>query len=916
MTEKKPAGGGETVWQFIDEAGSFEWQNPTPANELYFPLCNEAGMMASITPHLHGDATTGWHSFLRRPLVMADLHNTRSTRNFWIFNSELGAYSIVGRSAGQIGADDPSITVRVSGTFLAHTLERIDPTSGIRSEITSFCPVADDKVEIHRVRLTNIGSDSLDFAATTSFPLYARSADNLRDHNHWTSLSHRAVLIDRGLVVTPEMLHDEGGHRPNVSSYFVLAFDGDGGAPIGQFPSVREFIGEGNLEWPDAVTENRTAVRIAGQHCDGEEVIGALRFATRRLKPGECCEYVVIEGATEQVQSVEGCAARYGSAEKVAQALQENNVYWRDRVERIRFESAHPRFDQWMRWVSLQPILRKIYGNSFLPHFDYGRGGRGWRDLWQDCLALLLQNPEEMKESLVSYFDGVRIDGSNATIINKALGEFVADRNHVSRVWMDHGVWPYCTLRLYIDQTGDFDVLLAERTYWRDHQICRAKARDAEWRESNGTKLGNRNGEVYTGTILEHILVQHLTCFCNVGEHNHMKLEDADWNDLLDMANDRGESVPFSAFYGRNLIDIADLIDHLARKCGLRELLLASDLLRLTGMDEPLDMESPQAKRQRLQDYFKRVHTEFSGEKRTVVIAELSAELRRMGNWVLEHVRNEEWVESASGHGFFNGYYNNDGIRVDGDDVDGPRMNLTAQTFAILSGAATEHQVRRSYSACRSILSDPCTAGLRLTTPLGPHRWNLGRGFAVVYGEKETGGTFNHMVVMFANGLYRRGFVQEGYGVLLQTYGLATNARHAKIYPGIPEYINCKGQGKYHYLSGSASWFLMTMLTQVFGVRGELGDLVLDPKLLVEQFDAEGQATAWAYFSRKRIRTIYENRDRLEFDEYAVVEVQINDEYVEIQRTDCGQVRISKEQLEARLLSNQENVIHVRLERR
>jgi len=40
--------------------------------------------------------------------------------------------------------------------------------------------------------------------------------------------------------------------------------------------------------------------------------------------------------------------------------------------------------------VAIQPTLRKIFGCSFLPDFDYGKGGRGWRDLWQDCLGLIL----------------------------------------------------------------------------------------------------------------------------------------------------------------------------------------------------------------------------------------------------------------------------------------------------------------------------------------------------------------------------------------------------------------------------------------------------------------------------------------------------------------------------------------------
>ena len=103
----------------------------------------------------------------------------------------------------------------------------------------------------------------------------------------------------------------------------------------------------------------------------------------------------------------------------------------------------------------MQPFLRRLFGNSFLPYHDYGRGGRGWRDLWQDCLALLMLEPEPVHDLLFSNFAGVRVDGSNATIIGSRPGEFKADRNNIPRVWMDHGAWPYLTTRLYIDSDGD-----------------------------------------------------------------------------------------------------------------------------------------------------------------------------------------------------------------------------------------------------------------------------------------------------------------------------------------------------------------------------------------------------------------------------------------------------------------------------
>lgn len=93
----------------------------------------------------------------------------------------------------------------------------------------------------------------------------------------------------------------------------------------------------------------------------------------------------------------------------------------------------------------------------------YGRSADNlrdqWRDLWQDSLALLLNDAKDVRNRLISYYGGVRIDGSNATIIDQTPGKFIADRNSIVRVWMDHGMWPLLTTSLYIHQTGDGDIL-------------------------------------------------------------------------------------------------------------------------------------------------------------------------------------------------------------------------------------------------------------------------------------------------------------------------------------------------------------------------------------------------------------------------------------------------------------------------
>ncbi len=88
----------------------------------------------------------------------------------------------------------------------------------------------------------------------------------------------------------------------------------------------------------------------------------------------------------------------------------------------VAFETGNSDVDNYLKWICFQPILRRIYGCSFLPYHDYGKGGRGWRDLWQDCLALLIMEPSDVRQMIVDNYGGVRIDGTNATIIGSSQG--------------------------------------------------------------------------------------------------------------------------------------------------------------------------------------------------------------------------------------------------------------------------------------------------------------------------------------------------------------------------------------------------------------------------------------------------------------------------------------------------------------
>src|SRR3989338_10700661 len=291
------------------------------------------------------------------------------------------------------------------------------------------------------VSLTNLGTAKLKITPTSAIPIFGRSADNLRDHHHVTSLLHRIISHPCGVVVKPTMSFDERGHKINETLYCVLGAGKNGELPAGAFTTVPDFLGEGgNFESPQAIIENLPPPQKDGSSYQGKAAVGALRFKALSLAPRAKAHFVLILGIASKDSELEEWLKKYGSLAKAEAALEANKTHWAEKVSAIQIRTQDKNYDGWIRWVSLQPILRKIFGCSFLPDFDYGRGGRGWRDLWQDCLALLLLRPEEARPLLLNNFAGVRMDGTNATIIGRAPGEFVADRNSITRVWMDHGV--------------------------------------------------------------------------------------------------------------------------------------------------------------------------------------------------------------------------------------------------------------------------------------------------------------------------------------------------------------------------------------------------------------------------------------------------------------------------------------------
>ena len=892
---KKPVIG---LYEYLPDGTSFVSRKAFGLRQIYFPLCgvDAEGIKSSITPRLSGDIKIDKDHYLTKPASVEDLRG--DARNFF-------CYVHGGEVVSLVSGDGSDASVEAG--MLWHTLKRVHAGASLEMEALNFVPISDENVELMRVTVRNVSGEERVITPTFSLPMFARALSNKHDHEHVTSLLHRIEQLPSGVCVEPTMIFNERGHRPNEAVYYVLGADAKSRDPVGTFPTTEGFYGEGgNAAAPEAVMDNISSTVLPGGSIDGKEAVGALRFADETLAPGASCAYLIIMGIDPNREEMSGTFNHFNSPEKFDAALEKNKTYWSEKARVIEFSTGNPAHDAWMRWVALQPVLRRVFGCSFLPEHDYGKGGKGWRDIWQDMLSLILIEPEHIRKALVENFAGVRIDGSNATIVGGTSGEFLSDRNGIARVWMDHGAWPLLTLVLYINQTGDHDILLSENTYFRDGARSRATGRDPAWTPEGGLCLTDRHERVYRGSVIEHILVEHLTQFFNVGEHNIIRLEDADWNDGLDMARERGESVAMMSLYGGNFLALADLLEDFSSASGTKDIYLAAEvkalLDSLTGIS--VDYDDPQAKRKFLfETYFSSVQPSISGEREEVPVKGIAEDLRRKGNWIFEHIRTNEMVavehEGRKDH-WFNGYYDNKGKRVEGLDDDHVRMTLIGQVFPVMSGLARYEEIESVVEAVGAHLRDGPSGGLRLNTDFHlAHYLDLGRAFGFAYGTKENGAFFNHMTVMYAYALYKRGFVREGYAALDAIYRMCADARRGKIYPGIPEYFDLEGRGRYHYLTGSASWMVLLKLTEAFGVRGEKGDLRIAPKLVKEEFDPRtGVAAVTSRFAGKKVIVTYKNARKLDYGAYRIVKVFLNGDLVALDEGHAHAVTIPRGAIE------------------
>lgn len=816
--------------------GTINKYNLKGFNGYYFPLFNKTGFMSYVTPTLSGDIKLDYHHYVTEPFSEKDLVNSLFSRNI-IFSVDGKSYHLNGNTALQ---QNDSLDLEVGPLYQIVTRKN----KAHQIEITSFI-VNDEPIEVHQVVFTNLKKSAVELKVLTASPLYGRSADNLRDHRHVTSLLNRVWVKDHLIQLNPTLSFDERGHKPNDVFYGFHAKSEDLKIEA-YYPSLDEFIGNGNLLFP----KPRQASNV-GDCVEGYEAMGGIQFETVNVLPN--ASVTLYMGFSASYKDELASLNRFLNKKAFNQAFEASKAYWLDEVSRLQFTYGSASKTALLDMVAIQPILRRFFGNSYMPHHDYGKGGKGWRDLWQDLLSLIMYNDPTVKESLVNNFAGIRIDGSNATIIGSKKGEFKADRNNIVRVWSDHGAWPLITTLMYVHETGDLEFLWINTPYFDDQFTHYTKQTKQNFPKDYVLRVNN---QPYQGTIYEHLLLENVVAALNIGEQGFIKLEDADWNDGLDMATKRGETLAFTHFYANNLRMLAEILE-------------VSNQPQITLFKSLAELSLNVHKNANLERFFDDVR-QFQGEVVSVDTQALIRALKAKAKAMIKH------LESFGVHpnGALQSYIDNDGLFLDRKDT----LSLTGQAMALLSETVSKKRAARIAIETKKALFDANIGGYKLNSNFNEVKLNMGRAYGFAYGHKENGAVFSHMAVMYAYGLYQYDLVAYGHQAINALMNRAIH-KDANMLAGIPEYFTPKGEGKYSYLTGSASWLLKLLRTEVFGIQMHLGTLTLHPKLMKSDF-IDGKASIETYLFGQKRRITYHNPKGLSYGKYEIRSIHMNQRLV------------------------------------
>ncbi len=377
---------------------------------------------------------------------------------------------------------------------------------GIKQKLTQFVPI-EDPVKINLIELKNESSHERNLAIT--------------------------------YYVTPVL-----GVEPSVTGLHLKSNLSEQGTLLVENPYNQDFKGE--LMYMDVSVPERTVTtdrhEFYGQDCTTtldalkrlnlSGVVGAgyntcmAMQANVTLQPGETLKLVYVLGASQSNEAVVHEAKKYLNYEIAQKALDEVQLFWREKLQVIKVETPEPAMNLMLNgWLLYQVISCRLWSRSA---FYQSGGAFGFRDQLQDSLSILAIWPEIARKQIIKHASHQFREGDVLHWWHEPSNKGMRTRISDDYLWL-----PFVTAE-YVKVTGDASILDQQAPYLMDEVL-----KDFEEERYCTPSVSEDTETLYAHCIrsFEHSLV--------FGKNGLPLMGTGDWNDGMNTVGNQmiGESV-------------------------------------------------------------------------------------------------------------------------------------------------------------------------------------------------------------------------------------------------------------------------------------------------------------------------------------------------------------------------------------
>ena len=621
---------------------------------------------------------------------------------------------------------------------------------GIRTEATIFVPTGAEVV-VRDIKITNLRDEPVEIDAIPVVEFTHFDALKQYTNADWVpqTMTVDAEKLDGGLVLLRQYAFMKKAYENN---FFTSNY------PVDSFQSDRKlFLGDNEYgTWKNPLElQNESLSNYEARRGDN---IAALLHKLGTLSSGQTERFITQLGQAAP-EKVLDAAEKYRSEEAVDAAFAELSAFWDEYLSKTCVETPDAAFNSMVNIHNPRQCHTTLNWSRYLSLYQLGLGARGlgFRDSSQDVMGVLASVPEDGK-NLIKKLLSVQLSNGSAMhqFFPLTMEANEGDsREEGDKQWYgDDQLWIVQSVSAYLKETGDYDFLNEEITFY-----------------SKTLPLAERE----KGTVLDHLKRALEFTKTHTGQHGLPLLGFADWNDTVNLHGD-AESVMIACLYGRALLEMIDLMDHLGDTAAAEQ-------------------------------------------------------------YRADHAAMKKAVNEAAWDGkWFVRYFEEDGTPIGSHVNSEGQIYTNAQSWNVLSGFAEGERAEQALESVNEKLNTKF--GIKLSTP-GYNGFDPSKGGVTTYppGAKENGGIFLHSNpwVMIAETMLGHG--DRAFQYYSQINPAAQNDRIDEFesdpycYPQNvlgdehPQF----GLARNHWLSGTSSWTYQAATKYITGLLPQHNGLEINP---------------------------------------------------------------------------------------